>query len=137
MLQLIEQLDEGRITLFCNLLCVLWKARNEEWFEGKKPTPEGVLAQAKAMHLELTEPNNQRAIEEHAIQVQRGTRPVLIDASWEVTRKIETRMLLFDNQGKLENDICQAGETHDPFHAKATALLQALTHLRAREPCEN
>ncbi|XP_078175580.1 uncharacterized protein LOC144569213 [Carex rostrata] len=41
-----ENLEPKQITLFCNILWELWKARNEELFQAKKSTPQGVLARA-------------------------------------------------------------------------------------------
>lgn len=51
---LTEDLEERYVAKFCNMLWILWKARNEEVFTGKKPDPRGLLAHARMLEIDRT-----------------------------------------------------------------------------------
>ena len=82
---LTEQLEQEYIAKLCNMLWILWKARNKEIFQSSKQEPRGILAQARLLQFQPQETNHaQNSTNQNPIQITVQGMAVLIDASWEV-----------------------------------------------------
>lgn len=70
--------------MFCNILRELWKARNEELFQAKKSTPQGILA-SKLNIDEVLQPTKKKTIQTNPVPIPPRARVILVDASWDAT----------------------------------------------------
>lgn len=128
-LMITKVLEPDQIVDFCNLLWQLWKARNNEVFAGKKISPQGVL---KLVATAVPPPKSCPQPHQEVItplRIPPGTQTVLIDASWETSKKSGTGVLIFDETGTLRDARCTTTTCHDPFQAEAQTILLALKQI--------
>ncbi|XP_078174456.1 uncharacterized protein LOC144568100 [Carex rostrata] len=132
LLMITQVLDEDQIISFCNMLWEIWKARNSEIFAGKKIPPQIIIKQARALTPPIHPPCQTTGPPQVIpILIPSGTRTILVDASWETSKKTGTGVMCFDGGGRLQEAQYTYMTAHDPFHAEAHALLQAVKHIIA------
>lgn len=121
------------IVLFSNILWCVWKARNEQIFKGTVPTPQGIIAQAAVMGQANTVPAREIDQERReVIDLPVGTLTILIDASWDGTKKTGTAFLCFNEEKELVFTHVRHTRCEDPFHAEAQALVEALQFVQGQ-----
>ncbi|KAF3340489.1 RNase H [Carex littledalei] len=97
----------------------------------KNTTPQAILAQAQALSCTGLVSHNippRECIE--PVLVPRGNMVILMDASWDSTKKTGTAFVLFDEMGRLQYVHTAHIECSDPLQAEATALLQVLNYVK-------
>lgn len=125
LLDITQHFHDEQIVDFCNLLWNLWKARNEEVFAGKEPQPKAIISRAKAMNIPH-QATRGLALVPTLVHIPRGAKTMLVDASWDTSKRTGLGVTCFDETGALSNAFCYRLYTTDPFHAEAHALLKAL-----------
>lgn len=63
------------------------------------------------------------------IVVPRGNRVILMDASWDNSKRTGTAFVLYNRQGRLEAVYAHPTSCTDPLQAEAMALIQVLSFL--------
>lgn len=135
-LTVLERIDSQRVSLFCNILWNVWKARNEEIFQSIKTIPRVILKRASVMEI----PNNRSeqvqggltSSVHHRTRIPAGTSLVLIDASWDKSKGGGWGAVMYDTSGNLQFGTAQPVPAADPFHAETMALLLTLEWLKRR-----
>lgn len=133
-MELTEGLEEAHIATLCNMMWILWKARNKEIFQGIKTEPKGVLAQARSLQ---AQPPEMRIIQQN--NAHRNTQSgyqgmaVLIDASWEVSKKAGWGIIFYSREGTLHSAKINSHMADEPLQAEAMALLDALQEIKGRQ----
>lgn len=130
LIQITITLNSENITLACNLLCCVWKARNMEVLKGKRMEPQEVVRQAIMMptHLELSQHGiiRQPQHEVAAICLEGQVYCVLADGSWDMQCRGGLAVMVFDPGGDLQRVTAKPVQAVDAFHAEDQAVLTAL-----------
>lgn len=124
-------LDNDQFIVFSNILWCVWKARNEFIFKGKNTTPQAILAQATAMG--IAKPMRQLSHKQDGLEVipvPSGAGVILIDASWDCSKKTGTAFIVFNGKGELIFVQTRSTLCTDPLQAEAMALLHVLQYIK-------
>lgn len=139
LLDLTRDMDENQIIITCNLLWNIWKARNKEVFTATKEQPQVTLRKAQLMEIPAGLEHLSRA---HAYQpriqpfnIPKDNMVILIDGSWDNTKKAGWGLTLYDQQGRLVKMMADHMRVPDPLSAEAVAMLHALTY--CQKPNQN
>lgn len=128
-----KDLQEDQLVLFTNLLWGLWKARNEEVFQGKKSSPEEVLKKAKAMEMSpgMTPTGNGYKVPQ-SIMVPENSYIILYDGSWDQNHNAGMGVAIYNTMGELKHTHAGAFTANHPIEAEALALLWSLNYIQTK-----
>ncbi|XP_078163112.1 uncharacterized protein LOC144558181 [Carex rostrata] len=137
LLKMTAILDETQMAYFCNVLWMLWKVRNDEIFNGKKPNIREVLAKlllvTSGEQEQQQRPRDLLVVE--AVNIPTNGRVILVDGSWDKVHGSGKSMSVYNRRGDLVYIQYDKGEEFDPFHTETEAMLMAIQYaLEAR--CE-
>lgn len=116
LLMISERLEPKQLAYFCNILWVLWKARNEEFFSAKKASAHEILTRATTLEFEETKaPNSSKNTVHKQVVIPRQGRTILKDGSWDAVHGTGTGMVVYNRRGDLIYVQYGRGIALDPF----------------------
>jgi ribonuclease HI len=136
MVQFFTTLTPEQLIKALNMLWCVWKARNEELFEGIGFNPLHVHRKATQMAMENALTSARPHMGEHNFQqtvdIPIGYELIIVDGSWEQTGRAGRGMVAYDADGSLQTIVCQPFQAQDPFHAEAEAVQRAIKWYQVR-----
>ncbi|KAJ4754791.1 RNA-directed DNA polymerase (reverse transcriptase)-related family protein [Rhynchospora pubera] len=129
-----QGMNENNIRIFCYTLWEIWLTRNDFCFETKQFDPTGVCMKIRSWNSKTNGVQNQNtgtsdAVERRPYEIPQNSWQVIVDASWEVSKKAGAAYLVY-REGMLHSLGLDQYEADDPFMAEAMALQFAVHGVR-------
>ncbi|KAJ3708440.1 hypothetical protein LUZ61_012145 [Rhynchospora tenuis] len=130
--EVLPSLDENGVQIFAHTMWEIWKERNKAVIEHSAFQPTSVLhrinASIAAQNLTLNlDRRNPHTVQSEKYNYNEEGWQVMVDASWELTGKAGGAYLVY-YKGMLHSVGLAYFTAHDPFHAEATAMKEAMLY---------